>query len=91
KKVFMGDDLENFSNVDCSKIKTTNSSGKIDNLPNEFLSSYDVDMIRDLFSSYPEDYQFSEGSIYYDCKANTLKHIKAYYKLSNMCEILQDF
>jgi hypothetical protein len=73
----------------CSKIKTMISSGKIDGLPKEFLSSHDADMIRNLFSAYPKDYRFTKDSIYYDCKANTLKHLKAYYKLSSMCEILQ--
>ncbi|KAI7871600.1 hypothetical protein BDF14DRAFT_1762906 [Spinellus fusiger] len=47
-------------------------------------------MIHDIFSSYPMNYQFPKDSIYYDCKATTLKHLKAYYKLSSMCEVLQD-
>ncbi|KAI7867408.1 hypothetical protein BDF14DRAFT_1726690, partial [Spinellus fusiger] len=44
----------------------------------------------DIFSSYPINYRFSKYSIYYDCKATTPKHLKAYYKLSSMCEVLQD-
>ncbi|KAI7864804.1 hypothetical protein BDF14DRAFT_1932400 [Spinellus fusiger] len=47
-------------------------------------------MIHDIFSSYPMNYPFSKDSIYYDCKANTPNHLKVYYKLSSMCEVLQD-
>ncbi|KAI7868929.1 hypothetical protein BDF14DRAFT_1709587, partial [Spinellus fusiger] len=41
-------------------------------------------------SSYPMNYPFSKDSIYYDCKASTPNHLKAYYKLSSMCKVLQD-
>ncbi|ORE04259.1 hypothetical protein BCV72DRAFT_313290 [Rhizopus microsporus var. microsporus] len=73
----------------CSKVKTYVSSGKVNDLPKDLLPSQDVDMIHDMFSSYPPNHQFAKGSIYYDCKVSTLKHLKAFYKLSSMREILQ--
>ncbi|KAL0094980.1 hypothetical protein F4703DRAFT_1728721, partial [Phycomyces blakesleeanus] len=56
----------------------------------EFISSATLDVIRNIFDTYPPDYQYSKGSIYYDSKANLLKHIKAYYRLSIMREVLRD-
>ncbi|KAI7861955.1 hypothetical protein BDF14DRAFT_1862105 [Spinellus fusiger] len=47
-------------------------------------------MIRNLFDSYTTDYKFPKGSIDYNCKASSLKHLKTYYRLSNMCLELQD-
>ncbi|RCH96043.1 hypothetical protein CU097_011726 [Rhizopus azygosporus] len=73
----------------CNKVKTYVSSGKINDLPKDLLPSQDIDMIHDIFSSYSPNYQFAKGSIYYDCKVNALKHLKVFYKLSSMCEILQ--
>ncbi|ORE05960.1 hypothetical protein BCV72DRAFT_242418 [Rhizopus microsporus var. microsporus] len=52
----------------CSKVKTYVSSGKVNDLPKDLLPSQDVDMIHDMFSSYPPNHQFAKGSIYYDCK-----------------------
>ncbi|ORE05770.1 hypothetical protein BCV72DRAFT_336368 [Rhizopus microsporus var. microsporus] len=74
----------------CNKVKMYVSSRKINDLPRDLLSSQDVDIIHDIFSSYPLNYQFVKGLIYYDCKANALKHLKAFYKISSMCEILQE-
>ncbi|KAG1045734.1 hypothetical protein G6F43_011232 [Rhizopus delemar] len=73
-----------------SKVKLAISSRNIEDIPKEFFSSNDLDKIRNLFDSYYTDYRFAKGSIYYDCKANPLKHIKAYYRLSSMCEALQN-
>ncbi|KAG0753763.1 hypothetical protein G6F57_014079 [Rhizopus arrhizus] len=73
-----------------SKVKLAISSRSIEDVPKEFFSSNDLDKIRNLFDSYSTDYRFAKGSIYYDCKANPLKHIKAYYRLSSMCEALQN-
>ncbi|PHZ13047.1 uncharacterized protein RHIMIDRAFT_306090 [Rhizopus microsporus ATCC 52813] len=73
----------------CNNVKTHVSSRKINDLPRDLLSSQDVDIIHDIFSSYSPNYQFTKGSIYYDCKVNVLKHLKAFYKISSMCEILQ--
>ncbi|KAG1613708.1 hypothetical protein G6F46_007501 [Rhizopus delemar] len=73
-----------------SKVKLAISSRNIEDMPKEFFSSNDLDKIRNLFDSYSTDYRFAKGSIYYDCKANPLKHIKAYYRLSSMCEALQN-
>ncbi|KAG1140577.1 hypothetical protein G6F37_008968 [Rhizopus arrhizus] len=73
-----------------SKVKLAISSRSIEDVPKEFFSSNDSDIICNLFDSYSTDYRFAKGSIYYDCKANPLKHIKAYYRLSSMCEALQN-
>lgn len=73
-----------------NKVKQVISSRNIEDIPKEFLSSASLDIIRNLFDSYSSNYQFSNQSIYYDSKANPLKHIKAYYRLSKMCEVLQD-
>jgi hypothetical protein len=72
-----------------SKVKLAISSRNIEDMPKELFSSNDLDIIRNLFDSYSTDYRFAKGSIYYDCKANPLKRIKAYYRLSSMCEALQ--
>ncbi|ORE01513.1 hypothetical protein BCV72DRAFT_217117, partial [Rhizopus microsporus var. microsporus] len=31
-------------------------------------------------------YQFKKGSLYYDANASPLEHLKAYYKLADLCE-----
>jgi hypothetical protein len=72
-----------------SKVKLTISSRNIEDMPKEFFSN-DLDIIRNLFDSYSTDYRFAKGLIYYDSKANLLRHIKAYYRLSNMYEALQN-
>ncbi|KAG1043670.1 hypothetical protein G6F43_011606 [Rhizopus delemar] len=73
-----------------SKVKLAISSRIVEDMPKEFSSSNDLNKIRNLFESYSTDYRFAKGSIYYDCKANPLKHIKSYYRLSSMCEALQN-
>jgi hypothetical protein len=71
----------------CTRVKIAISSRNMDTLPKDFLSSSDIDMIQDFFSSYNPGYQFAKGSIYYDCKANPAKHLKAYYRLAYFCEV----
>ncbi|KAG1495071.1 hypothetical protein G6F47_003807 [Rhizopus delemar] len=73
-----------------NEVKLAISSRNIEDMPKEFFSSNDLDKIRHLFDSYSTDYRFAKGSIYYDCKANPLKHTKAYYRLSSMCKALQN-
>ncbi|KAG1631797.1 hypothetical protein G6F44_010911 [Rhizopus delemar] len=73
-----------------SKVKLAISSRNIEDMPRELFSSNDLDKIRNLFDSYSTDYQFAKGSIYYDCKANPLKHIKVYCRLSSVCKALQN-
>ncbi|KAG1460897.1 hypothetical protein G6F46_006107 [Rhizopus delemar] len=73
-----------------SKVKLTISSRNIEDMLKKFLSSNDLDKIRNLFDSYSTDYRFAKGTIYYDCKANPIKHIKEHYRLSSMCEVLQN-
>ncbi|OAD79971.1 hypothetical protein PHYBLDRAFT_59016 [Phycomyces blakesleeanus NRRL 1555(-)] len=71
-------------------VKENNDRENIEHIPEEFISSATLDVIRNIFDTYPPDYQYSKGSIYYDSKANLLKHIKAYYRLSIMREVLRD-
>jgi hypothetical protein len=49
-----------------SKVKLAISSKNIEDMPKEFFSSNDLDIIRNLFDSYSTDYRFAKGSIYYD-------------------------
>jgi ABC-type uncharacterized transport system ATPase subunit len=60
-----------------SKVKLAISSKSIEDMHKEIFSSNDLDIIRNLFDSYSTNYRFAKGSIYYDCKANPLKRIKA--------------
>ncbi|KAG1466411.1 hypothetical protein G6F46_001605 [Rhizopus delemar] len=71
-----------------SKVKLAIPSRNIEDMPKEFFSSNGLGTIRNLFDSYSSDYRFAKGSIYYNCKDNPLKYIKAYYRLSSMCEAL---
>ena len=60
-----------------SKVKLAILSKNIEDMHKELFSSSDLYIIRNLFDSYSTDYRFAKGSIYYDCKANPLKRIKA--------------
>jgi histidyl-tRNA synthetase len=73
-----------------SNVKLAISSRNIEDMTKKFFSSNDLNIICNLFDSYSMDYRFAKGLIYYDCKANHLKHIKAYYRLSSMCKALQN-
>jgi hypothetical protein len=73
-----------------SMAKLAISSRNIEDMPKGFFSSNDLDIICNLFDLYSTDYRFAKGSTYYNCKVNPLKHIKAYYRLSSMCEALQN-
>ncbi|KAK9696352.1 hypothetical protein K7432_012514 [Basidiobolus ranarum] len=72
------------------KVKLAISPRDIEDTPKEFLSSNDLNMIHNLSGSYSTDYRFAKDSIYYDCKGNPLKYIKAYPRMSSMCEALQN-
>ncbi|KAI7905155.1 uncharacterized protein BX663DRAFT_414794, partial [Cokeromyces recurvatus] len=37
---------------------------------------------------YSSQYKSKNNNIYYDCKANPIAHLKAYYKLADLCEHL---
>jgi hypothetical protein len=41
-----------------------------------------------VITAYPDSYNFSRNSIYYDSQAHPGKHILAYYKMSQVCETL---
>ncbi|GAA5799124.1 hypothetical protein HPULCUR_004533 [Helicostylum pulchrum] len=55
----------------------------------EFLGQDGMNTIRSFIGCYSEDYKFEKGSIFYDCKANPVKHLRAYYQIAKTCEALQ--
>ncbi|KAI7866834.1 hypothetical protein BDF14DRAFT_786371 [Spinellus fusiger] len=61
------------------------SSRRVEDISGDSLSEFSVEMICNLFDSYATDYRFSKESIDYDCKANSLNHLKSCYRLSNIC------
>ncbi|KAI8083355.1 uncharacterized protein B0P05DRAFT_489037, partial [Gilbertella persicaria] len=42
--------------------------------------------VRDLLSTYPNNYKFEKNSIYYDVKAHPEKHFNAFYKIAKLLE-----
>ncbi|GAA5796416.1 hypothetical protein HPULCUR_001788 [Helicostylum pulchrum] len=55
----------------------------------EFLGQDGMNTIRRFIGCYSENYKFEKGSIFYDCKANPVKHLRAYYQIAKTCEALQ--
>ncbi|CAO3694842.1 unnamed protein product [Rhizopus microsporus] len=62
------------------------ASGNTQNLPTDLLDDEKISYIRELFSTYGSNYKFKNGSIYYDCKAKPLNHLKAYYTMTKLCK-----
>ncbi|KAG1436532.1 hypothetical protein G6F56_012843 [Rhizopus delemar] len=50
------------------------------------VNSSEIGTIQGFFSCYSADYKFGKNSIYYDCVANPVEHLRAYYYLANHCE-----
>ncbi|KAG1459344.1 hypothetical protein G6F56_006181 [Rhizopus delemar] len=48
--------------------------------------SSEIGTIQKFFDCYSADYKFGKNSIYYDCMANPVEHLRAYYYLANHCE-----
>ncbi|GAA5814364.1 hypothetical protein MFLAVUS_007858 [Mucor flavus] len=53
------------------------------------LSQDGMNTIRSFIGCYSGDYKFEKGSIFYDCKANPVKHLRIYYQIAKTCEYLQ--
>ncbi|KAG1437678.1 hypothetical protein G6F56_012991 [Rhizopus delemar] len=73
-------------NKQCTEVKLSISSRDINKLPKEFLSSSEIGTIQEFFNCYSADYKFGKSSIYYDCEANPVEHLRAFYYLANHCE-----
>ncbi|KAI9270016.1 hypothetical protein EDC94DRAFT_334909 [Helicostylum pulchrum] len=72
-----------------NKVKLAVSSKKLEDATSEFLGQDGMNTIRSFIGCYSEDYKFEKGSIFYDCKANPVKHLRAYYQIAKTCEALQ--
>ncbi|GAA5800582.1 hypothetical protein HPULCUR_006018 [Helicostylum pulchrum] len=86
-----GKSIEDRRNVysQMNKVKLAVSSKKLEDATSEFLGQDGMNIIRSFIGCYSEDYKFEKGSIFYDCKANTVKHLRAYYQIAKTCETLQ--
>ncbi|KAG2207225.1 hypothetical protein INT47_012278 [Mucor saturninus] len=64
--------------------KRTNEMNKwisrrnINTVPKEFLDQKTMKHVMDIFSAYPETYNFKKDSVYYDAVVNPEKHLVAY-------------
>ncbi|KAI9269577.1 hypothetical protein EDC94DRAFT_639311 [Helicostylum pulchrum] len=72
-----------------NKVKLAVSSKKLEDATSEFLGQDGMNTIRSFIGCFSEDYKFEKGSIFYDCKANSVKHLRAYYQIAKTCEALQ--
>ncbi|CEG78856.1 hypothetical protein RMATCC62417_13396 [Rhizopus microsporus] len=70
----------------CMQLKFSLASGSIQNLPVPIVNESKISLIQEFFDMYDTDYQFKKGSLYYNAKASPFKHLKAYYKLVDLCE-----
>jgi hypothetical protein len=70
----------------CTSIKLNIASGDVDNFQKKNLNEVDVNVLKNIFQTYPENYQFEKESIYFDCKARPENHFKAFFKLVRTCE-----
>ncbi|KAI9245273.1 hypothetical protein EDC94DRAFT_643458 [Helicostylum pulchrum] len=86
-----GKSIEDRRNVysQMNKVKLAVSSKKLEDATSEFLGQDGMNTIRSFIGCYSEDYKFEKGSIFYDCKANPVKHLRAYYQIAKTCEALQ--
>ncbi|KAG2236350.1 hypothetical protein INT48_008332 [Thamnidium elegans] len=69
-----------------TQLKLAISSKNINQIPKDFLDQKAIQHVNNFISSYPKNYKFKKGSIYYDAIANPVKHLKAYFKLAEICE-----
>jgi hypothetical protein len=63
---------------DTKKVKSAISSRKMEDLPTTLLDENSMTILKSFLDCYSPDYKFDKESIYYDCKANPTKHLKAY-------------
>jgi hypothetical protein len=71
------------------QVKLAMWSRKLQDLPQEFLTADHLNMIRKFFDCYSNNYKFAKNYIFYDCKANPIKHLKAYHQLAKIWDALQ--
>ncbi|KAI8082663.1 uncharacterized protein B0P05DRAFT_537931 [Gilbertella persicaria] len=72
----------------CIKVKMNISLRNITELPAHLFDSQEVGILQQFFDCYPSDTHFKKNSIYYDCKADPSKHLKAFYYLTRCSESL---
>ncbi|KAI8056504.1 uncharacterized protein B0P05DRAFT_559954 [Gilbertella persicaria] len=60
----------------------------ITELPAHLFNSQEVGILQQFLDCYPSDTHFKKNSIYYDCKADPSKHLKAFYYLTRCSESL---
>ncbi|KAI8086987.1 uncharacterized protein B0P05DRAFT_578154 [Gilbertella persicaria] len=72
----------------CTKVKMNISLRNITELPAHLFNSQEVGILRQFFDCYPSDTHFKKNSIYYDCKVDPSKHLKAFYYLTRCSESL---
>lgn len=54
----------------------------------DFLDENEKSSVESILATYPSNYTFLKSSIYYDVKANPLKHVKTFYKLGQLLKSL---
>ncbi|KAI8052606.1 uncharacterized protein B0P05DRAFT_562139 [Gilbertella persicaria] len=72
----------------CTKEKMNISLRNITELPAHLFNSQEVGILQQFFDCYPSGTYFKKNSIYYDCKADPSKHLKAFYHLTQCSESL---
>ncbi|KAI8075447.1 uncharacterized protein B0P05DRAFT_617285 [Gilbertella persicaria] len=60
----------------------------ITELPSRLFNPHEVGILQQFFDCYPSDTHVKKNSIYYDCKADPSKHLKAFYYLTRCSESL---
>ncbi|KAI8079711.1 uncharacterized protein B0P05DRAFT_596778 [Gilbertella persicaria] len=71
-----------------TKVKMNISLRNIIELPAHLFNSQEVGILQQFFDCYTSDTHFKKNSIYYDCKADPSKHLKAFYYLTRCSESL---
>ncbi|KAG2229377.1 hypothetical protein INT48_002780 [Thamnidium elegans] len=69
-----------------TQLKLAISSKDINQIPKDFLDQKAIQHVNNFISSYPKNYKFKKDSIYYDAIENSVNHLKAYFKLAEICE-----
>ncbi|KAI7899743.1 uncharacterized protein BX663DRAFT_488971 [Cokeromyces recurvatus] len=71
-----------------TQLKLSLASGNTQSMPVTLLDDKGVKLLKEFFGTYGPRCEFMKASIYYDCKTQPLKHLKAYYKTAKYCEEL---
>ncbi|KAI8076934.1 hypothetical protein BDF21DRAFT_308905, partial [Thamnidium elegans] len=78
--------IKNYVTSPVTQLKLAVSPKDINQIPKEFLDQKAIQHVNSFIPSYPKNYKFKKDSIYYDAIANLVKHLKAYFKLAEICE-----